>query len=1148
VTRLKRPFQNAPHPALPSPASKASGKRTQRIFNSFAHNALLTLIATLLGAHLLLAQAPEPAPAPSTQPSAQATTKYPPPKFKAAMADPLLHEDAIFIGNKAAVWTEGPTHMILLEGDASFSIGNFAFRGDKMLIRMDMENPPGLAIKHIAAYIQNAKSLPNKGPITAEGGRLLVTGSTTGKPKLKPSFLTKDPILNDPFVNDGKNRINRYYAELNAPTLPVPPGGPLFTKEMLELRRDRRTEIRQERFTTDLEAITKIANSGAKPPEPITTQPATKPAATTSPDGSAENPDVIIDPETGNPIRLVGDKSILPKGSQLLFVADKYIAQPGDKPGEYNIALLGQARLMYLDRQNKIDATLSADKVVVFIKADAASSVAQRKIDSSKILGVYLEDNVVVSVNDYTIRAPRVYYDNQFNKASILQAVMYAYDVKKQLPIYIRAQELRQESRSQWTANHATLTTSAFYEPHISLAAEKLIFNVDLPEPMPAVDGPASGTGSSPMPGLPGTQAIAQTQPATSPASGDKTLRQTPMQAMGFATGANDQSGPKYTFEAKNSQLKVGQTPVFVWPSLKGDPTTQTPNRGVQVGYSNRRGPLLETSWDVFALTGIDPIDGVNATTNFDYMGRNGPGFGIESDWETSHSYGSFNGYLLAYDTGYDSIGNRNDVDFDGNQRGYLDLKHRELLSAEWEASVEVGYGGGKTFLERFVPDEADASKPFETSLYLKRQKDDSAFTFLTKYDLTNAKQNTQVLQTPGYTVDKLPELGYYRVGTSLLDDHLTYYTENRLSYMRARPGTDSPSDRGFTDPQSLSQFGFLSTTPWDQYYESIGVPTRDIARFDTRHEVAAPFKMGFLDASPYASGRVTAYDSEFRDYLGNNEYNQYRLWGAVGSRFSTKFSRSYENVDSRLLDVHRMRHIAEPNADVFLTGTTVPDGNIPIYDPDVEGLQSSTGFKAGLRNTFQTQRGGNGRWRSVDWLVVNTDYIQQNSAANNNQTLARYFSYQPEYSTGGDHFHSDVLWAISDSLSSTGEITYNMEDDYVSQYRGGLLMQHDASLSTFIDYNKVDRINSDLMGFGFNYRLTPKYHLTYRQTYDFDYGQMRGIELSIVRKLQQFRIVVITRYDTINDELVFGFSFIPEGMAGDRKYVNPFNEAALPQ
>ncbi len=1098
---------------------------------------LTAACASLLWAGLLSAQTPVPVSTPDTQPVA----KSPAPKFKSALADPLLRDDAIFNASKVAVWVEGKTDMLLLEGDASFSIGNFAFRGDKMLVRMDKEYQPGLPIKHIAVYIENAKSLPNKGPISAEGSRLLVTGSTTGKPKIKTFYLTKDPVLNDVFVNDGKNRINRYYSELDESVLPVPPGGPLFTPQMYELRKQRHAQIRKERFANDFAAIDKIAHSGDTAPEPLTTQPATKPARLPGADGEAAGDEVIIDPETGNPIRLVGDKNILPKGSQLLFVADKYIAEPG-KPGEYNLVLQGQARLMYLDRANKIDATLSADKVVVFIKADAASSVAQRKIDSSKILGVYLEDNVMVSVNDYTIRAPKVYYDNQFNKASILQAVMYAYDIKKQLPIYIRAQELRQESRSQWTANDATLTTSAFFEPHISLAAEKLIFNVEQPEQ------PASGAaGTGAMPGLPGTEPVAQTQPATGPA-GDKPANQTPMQAMGFSTGATDQSGPKYTFEAKNTQLKVGQTPVFVWPSLKGDPTTQTPNRGVQVGYSNRRGPLLETKWDVFALTGQEPIDGVDASANFDYMGRNGPGFGLETGWETAHSYGTFNGYLLAYDTGYDSLGNRNDVNFDGDQRGFLDLQHRELLSEELEASVEVGYGGGKTFLERYFIDEADLSKPYETSLYLKHQKADQAFTFLAKYDVNNAKQQTQVLQTPGYTVDKLPELGYYRVGTNLWDDRLTYYTENRLTSMRARPGTDTPSDRGFTDAQSLAQFGFLSTTSWDQYYESLGVPTRDIARLDSRHEIAAPFKMGFLDASPYAAGRLTAYDSEFRDYLANDQYNQYRLWGSVGTRLSTKFSRSYDNVDSRLLDINRVRHIAEPNADFFMTGSTVPDGNIPIYDPDVEGIQNSSGFKAGLRNTLQTQRGGNGRWRSVDWLVVNTDYIKQNSTANNNQTLARYFSYQPEYSTGGDHFHSDVLWAISDSLSSTGEITYNMEDDYVSQYRGGLVMQHDASLSTFIDYNKVDRIGSDLMGFGFNYKLTPKYHITYRQTYDFDYGQMRGIELSIVRKLQQFRIVVITRYDTINDELVFGFSFIPEGMSGDRKYVNPFNEGALPQ
>jgi hypothetical protein len=1099
-------------------------------------------------------QAQPQAPAqPQAQPSGitpaqavemQKSGRQPAPSFTSPMADPLLRDDAIFQAAKASAWDEGPTSFILLEGDASFAIGNFGFRGDRMLIRIDRENRPGLPIKHLALYIDQAKALPGKGPISAESGRLLVTASTIGKQRIKTFLLSKDPVLNDPFVGDGKGRINRYYAALNQPTLPVPDTGPLFSREMRDLRAERRAEIRRERYDADYQAIEKIANSGKARPEPIETQPATMPSMPQTPDQQAG---IVIDPVTGQAVDVLKDNSILPKGSQLLFVADKYVAEPG-KPGEYNLVLQGQARLMYIDKQNKVDATLSADRVVVFIKSDALSDVTSRKIDSSKILGLYLEDNVIVTVNDYTIRAPRVYYDNQFNKATILEAVMFAYDIKRQLPIYLRAQQLRQESRTTWSANDATLTTSAFYEPHISLAAKRLTFNIEsgAPDPEPGLPGEVEEK-SQPK----GSPAVASaTAPAMQAEGGGSTRDGSPMSALGFSpTGEGGVSAaPRYTFTAKDTQIKFGEVPVFVWPELKGDATMSTPNRGVQVGYSNRRGPLIETRWDLFALTGLDPIDGVGSMVNFDYMGRNGPGLGIETDWETADSFGSFRGYLLAYDTGYDRIGNRNDVDFDGAQRGFVDLKHREILSQYWEASFELGYAGGKTFLERFFPEEAAESKPYETSVYLKRQEADSALTFLAKYDVNNAKQQTTVLQTPGYTVDKLPELGYYRIGKSLWNDRLTYYSENRLSYMKARPGTDSPSDRGFTNQQSLDNFGFAASTSWDQYYESIGVPDRNIARLDSRHEIVAPFKIHFLDFAPYAAGRVTAYDSEFRDYMNNGQYNQYRLWGSVGTRISTKFSRSYDTVDSRLLDLKRMNHIIEPNVDLFLTGSTIPDNTIPIYDPDVEGLQNSSGFKLGLRNTLQTQRGGPGRWRSVDWLVLNTDYIKQNSMAQDNQTLARYFSYQPEYSTGGDHFYTNALWMISDSLAAAGELTYNMEDDYVAQYRGGLTMQHDASLSSFIDYNKVDRIDQDLLGFGLNYRLTPKYHVTFRQTYDFDYSQLRGTELSLVRKLQQFRVVVIARYDAINDETVFGFSLIPDGLAGDRKYLNPFNAGGIPQ
>ena len=79
------------------------------------------------------------------------------------------------------------------------------------------------------------------------------------------------------------------------------------------------------------------------------------------------------------------------------------------------------------------------------------------------------------------------------------------------------------------------------------------------------------------------------------------------------------------------------------------------------------------------------------------------------------------------------------------------------------------------------------------------------------------------------------------------------------------------------------------------------------------------------------------------------------RLQGAAGIRASTSFERIYDGVDSSLLDVHRLRHIIEPNMTVWHSGTTVNSASLPVYDPTVEALADGTIMRFGATQTLQT-------------------------------------------------------------------------------------------------------------------------------------------------------------------------------------------------
>ena len=55
------------------------------------------------------------------------------------------------------------------------------------------------------------------------------------------------------------------------------------------------------------------------------------------------------------------------------------------------------------------------------------------------------------------------------------------------------------------------------------------------------------------------------------------------------------------------------------------------------------------------------------------------------------------------------------------------------------------------------------------------------------------------------------------------------------------------------------------------------------------------------------------------------------------------------------------------------------------------------------MRNTLQTQRGGDDRWRSVDWIILDTNFVLRSDDADVTTILPRYFGYRPELIVGRD-------------------------------------------------------------------------------------------------------------------------------------------------
>jgi len=1009
-----------------------------------------------------------------------------------AAADSVVSADAELRSQRVTTWTEGGSRFLLMERDVTVAVGTYGFRSDRAVVRIDNEISGMGKVYHLAMYLDNARALPGRGPTSAEAKRLLVTVSTTGQLDLVTDLIQEGSAGTDPLVGEANDRINEYLNAVAAKT-----AGPLKVR-MAEGSRVEPAKIEKlpRGMRHKVEGLDIPVVHRGDEVEAEGEVASTQKGDTVTKSETEEETEVAATPLS----------NVLPTTGVVSFRADKPVIR-GLQRGvgenkERQIVLIGHVRVVYQSADEPGQGmSLSADNAVIFVGGQGPTEITENSALAKDVTGVYLEGNVVAPNGDYTIRSPRVFYDVAGNKAVVLDAVMYTWDVKKEVPIYVRAEKLMQHSRTTFGAERATLTTSEFAKPHFAIGARQVT--------------------------------VRQTTRA------DGTVRQ--------------------QFTARDNVAKIGSLPIFYWPAVTGD-VQDFPVREFDVTYNESTGPTVRTAWDIYALMNKEKPEGVDLLGRIDYLGDHGPGVGLNLKYDRGETFGKLDAYALLLDHGNDEIGGRSvDIEHDGDTRGYALWQHRTMMD-DIEVSVEAAYVSDPSFLEEFYRKEAEESKQYETSLFLKKQNNDEIMSLLFKYDVNDFVTQTTTYQTsghptaegpgPGYTVDKLPELTYQRIGTTLWDNRLTYFGSAQASQMRIHRPRDTPHDRGFSTDESGHLFGIDNHFRLgDVIDDTFGADMGTITRFDTRHEVEMPMKFSIVDVVPYIAGRATVYSDDTRDINDSgspdNPENT-RLWGAVGTRFHTEFSRSYDRISSKLFDLHRLRHIIEPSMDVFAMGSNTEAEDYAVFDYDVETLNTGLGVKLGLLNTLQTQRGGQGRWRTVDWLVLQTDLVlrdkEEEPALGLREVFPRYYSSRPENSFGGDMFYNRLMWMISDTLAMVGDTTYDLDDSEMDEWRIGLNLQHSPLLGIYADYTDITDFDARLLRWGFDYRLTTKYTLGFQHNTNLAATNDRSMQLTLTRDMPRWKLILVADIDELENDQTIGVLFVPEGLAGSRYNRPTFN------
>ena len=429
-----------------------------------------------------------------------------------------------------------------------------------------------------------------------------------------------------------------------------------------------------------------------------------------------------------------------------------------------------------------------------------------------------------------------------------------------------------------------------------------------------------------------------------------------------------------FNFDAKDATIQAQGLPIFYWPYLAGNTSkNEIPLRTIRISNSKTYGLSLLTDWDLFGLAGQAEPPGVHADLNLDYFGKRGPAGGVNANWAFDDDHGILRTYGMI-DNGTDRLGvDRQDIVPSSETRGRATVRDQRDLGDGLTLQLEASYISDPTFLEQFFQREFDADKESETSVYLKKQGETDALTFLGKFNLMDFTTTADQVDDQ-FTTEKKPELKYWRIGDSFAD-MFTYYSESSADNLHTDITNYTPQQLGLTSaftgvPASLVP----PTQTYRDFYKSQGFNTGDVLRGDTRQEIDMPLQVGDAKITPYVTGRFTAWNDSFPD--NGNGGNTTRVWGSAGVRSSMAFWRVYDDAQSRFFDVNRVRHVIEPQFIIFASGSNQDRSNLQLFDRDVEGISKASGTQLALNQTWQTKRridsgDGQPQWRDVDWITL---------------------------------------------------------------------------------------------------------------------------------------------------------------------------------
>ncbi len=267
----------------------------------------------------------------------------------------------------------------------------------------------------------------------------------------------------------------------------------------------------------------------------------------------------------------------------------------------------------------------------------------------------------------------------------------------------------------------------------------------------------------------------------------------------------------------------------------------------------------------------------------------------------------------------------------------------------------------------------------------------------------------------------------------------------------------------------------------------------------------------------------------------------------------ATTFWKVDDTAISNLFDIHRLRHIVQPEFTIYAGAENVDRRDLLIYDEPVDAITDAGAVQFALHQRWQTKRGGPGRWRNVDVFALNIEanyFFNKPPKTELNPVDFRslFYSSLPEASVPRDGINADTSYLLSDTTTIAADASYNTGHSNLATAGVGITVQHDPRMSYSVNFRYVNEdftqivkgnefqfLSEKLLNVGVYYQLTTKYNLSFYESYDFGHRGNINSEATLSRKFDRFVIDVNVRVDRVGKESAIGFNIYPEGLAQRR-------------